>query len=165
MKSILFVCTGNTCRSSMAEGLFNDAVSKSENLNGKFRAYSAGLAAYEGEFANPKALKVLRDHFNIDIKSHRARRIAQSDVEDALLILTMTRNHKDAVIHMFPGAKDKTYTLKEFISDTEFEKASEDYNFSMDIPDPYGMPEEVYKRCAFEINDAVLKLIEKLKEY
>lgn len=164
MKKVLFVCTGNTCRSSMAEGLFNYAVENMADGSYKgFRAFSAGISAFDQDCANPNAVKVLKDEYGIDISSHRARRITKSDVESAHIIFTMTRDHKDAVIGMFPEAKDKTYTLKEFVLENNISKESMEYNFALDIPDPYGMPEGVYKRCAREINDVVEKLILKLK--
>jgi len=58
MKKVLFVCTGNTCRSSMAEGLFNHAVENDKDGLKDFRAFSAGLSAFEDDWANPKAVKV-----------------------------------------------------------------------------------------------------------
>lgn len=165
MKTLLFVCTGNTCRSCMAEGIFNDAASKKENDIRHFKAYSAGLSAFEGDSANIKAIKVLTDCFGIDISSHRARRIQKSNIEDALIILTMTSEHRDQMARLYPQAQNKMHTLKEFVADIGAEKTSKDYRFQMDIPDPYGMSEEVYMKCAIEIKDAVDRLIMKLKEY
>jgi len=143
----------------MAEGLFNHAVENDKDGLKDFRAFSAGLSAFEDDWANPKAVKVLKEHYNVDISSHRARKITKSDVESSYIILTMTKEHKNAILKMFPGAADKTYTVKEYAYGDD---ANGDYN--MDISDPYGFPEDVYKTCAGEIKDALDRIIMKLKK-
>jgi protein-tyrosine-phosphatase len=148
----------------MAEGIFNNMVEKS-GKGKRYKAFSAGLSAFDGDCANPKAVKVLDEHYTIDIKGHRARSITESSAENAYLILTMTKAHKDAVLHMFEQTRNKTYTLKEFIADKKVKENVGEYDFSFDIQDPYGMPELVYIRCAEEIKDAVESLIAKLEKF
>lgn len=157
MKNILFVCTGNTCRSPMAEGIFNHAVLNEEKLEG-IKASSAGISAFSGDDANPKAQKAVKELFGIDIKSHRARTISKEDLEKADIILTMTKGHKEIILSFMPGVKSKIWTLKEYVSE---DKKSND---NLDIQDPYGMDEEVYKNCAKELKLFIDKLIEKLKK-
>ncbi|HOM03530.1 MAG TPA: low molecular weight protein arginine phosphatase [Acetivibrio sp.] len=168
MKKVLFVCTGNTCRSSMAEGLFNHIVENGKEDLKDFRAFSAGISAFENDCANPRAIKVLKEEYNVDISSHKARRISKSDVESAYIILTMTEEHKNAVLRMFPGAADKTYTIKEYAygddENGDFMGHEHNRRHNMDISDPYGFPEEVYKICAKEIKDALDRIIIKFKE-
>jgi len=99
----------------MAEGLFNHAVENDKDglkISGLF----GGLSAFEDDWANPKAVKVLKEHYNVDISSHRARKITKSDVESSYIILTMTKEHKNAILKMFPGAADKTYTVKDTLT-------------------------------------------------
>lgn len=156
MKKVLFVCTGNTCRSIMVEGIFNNAVIK-EAME-QFRAYSAGVSAYDGACASKNALSVLKD-WNIDISYHLSKRITAEEVGSAFLILTMTREHKRVLLELFPEARRKTYTLKEFA----YEDNKNITDFSADISDPYGASEEVYRKCAMEIREAVYKVIEKLR--
>ncbi|HQA56596.1 MAG TPA: low molecular weight protein arginine phosphatase [Acetivibrio sp.] len=163
MRKILFVCTGNTCRSSMAEGLFNHIAKNGVDGMEDYTALSAGIFAFEGDGANPKAIKVLKEGYGIDISSHRARRIKKSDVEDAHIILTMTKDHKNTLVGIFPEAKDKTWTLKEYASGKKSGENTQD-SFEWDIPDPYGMPEEVYERCALTLKEAIDRLILRLKE-
>ncbi len=158
MKHILFVCTGNTCRSSMAEGIFKAVVGKDDKLRGKYTVSSAGVSAYPGDSASGHSIKVLKDEWDIDISTHRSSPMNAEAVRGSDLILTMTRSHKDAVLSQFPEAAHKTYTLKEFASEQAPDRQIQDYNYMLDILDPYGMPLHIYRKCAYEIKDSVDKL-------
>jgi len=160
---IMFVCTGNTCRSSMAEGLFRRAVENDSELRKTVTVSSAGLAAFDGDPASENAIRVLSNYYNADISSHSSKMITKEDIDRAYLVLTMTRSHKKALLSMYPGAHGKVFTLKEFTSKKP-EPGMEEYDFTLDIADPYGMPEEVYNRCARDINSAVERLAEMIKD-
>lgn len=146
---VLFVCTGNTCRSAMAEGLFNALARSAEK---EFKAKSAGIFAIDGYPASDEAIKALKEDYDIDISGHTSKSINHEDVREADLILTMTESHKHTIIKRYPEYSDKIFTLKEYIG------------LSGDISDPYGMGIDVYKKTARELNDAISMVIEKLSK-
>ena len=152
MKTILLICTGNTCRSSMAEAILKDMLRNSETITEDIRVLSAGIWAIEGQGASPHSIEVLKNK-NIDLSNHRSRPLTRELIEESDLILTMTGNHKRQILNAMPKAKDKVFTLKEF--------AEED---NLDISDPYGQSIEVYSSTAEEIEKALKKVISKLAE-
>lgn len=138
---ILFVCTGNTCRSPMAEAIFNHL-----HTEAAF-ARSAGLAAFEGSRAAGNTLKVLDE--NKIRKNHRARQVGEQDVLAADYIFTMTQGHKVMLMDLYPAAADKIFTLKEFVNG----KGSDP-----DIRDPFGGDVAVYRDTFRELEELILRL-------
>ncbi|MDD3839517.1 MAG: protein tyrosine phosphatase [Clostridia bacterium] len=113
MKTILFVCTGNTCRSSMAEALFRDMFVQAGKDTQGIQVVSAGISAVPGEKASPQAICVMKE-MGIDISEHRSTKLTKRLVDRADLIFTMTMAHKDNVLRVYPEAEGKVFTLKEY---------------------------------------------------
>ncbi|MDD6214373.1 MAG: low molecular weight protein arginine phosphatase [Firmicutes bacterium] len=141
--NILFVCTGNTCRSPMAAALFNKIAVK-RNLD--VRIESAGIFANEGEPASTEAVVAMKK-YGIDLLGHHSQSINTELLEKCDLILTMTTAHKMLIE---PSAQGKTFTLNEYAGMDE------------DIQDPYGGDVEEYERCAEQIYSALLKVADRI---
>ncbi|MDK2798811.1 MAG: protein arginine phosphatase [Clostridiales bacterium] len=153
IKKILFVCTGNTCRSSMAEGLFKKMLE--DNGIKDIEVTSAGTAVFFPSGASKHAVEVMKEK-GIDLSVHQSKQINDEMIEQADLILTMTVNHQQQLLRICPQAADKIFTLKEFAYGIE------DIDVP-DISDPFGLPKEYYEQCAKEIYLSLVKVIEKIK--
>lgn len=145
--NILFVCTGNTCRSPMAQALLEE-MAKEKKLDIKVK--SAGVFALDGQVASINAIEVLKKE-RIDLTNHRARIVYRDLLEEADLILTMGKSHKDLLISKFDFIKGKIYTLKEYA-----------YGKEEDIEDPFGGNINVYDKAKEEIKEALKVTIKKL---
>lgn len=151
VKRIIFVCTGNTCRSPMAEAIFRDIIVE-KGIDKNFEVSSAGIYSFEGDPASYQAIEVMKKEFGIDLKTHRAKIIDDSDIEKADIILTMTKHHRDMIIDIYPEASEKVHILKEFAGIKE----------DTDVIDPFGQDYDTYKSCANEIEELLVEILERL---
>ncbi len=113
-KKILFVCTGNTCRSPMAEHLLKEKLRKMKIDD--IEVESAGLSAFFPQKASKNAILVMNE-LGIDISSHVSRLINEEMIKESNLILTMERYRKEVITKMYPVVMDKVFTLKEYVLD------------------------------------------------
>jgi len=137
MTKLLFVCTGNTCRSPMAEGIFN-VYAAAEHLNAS--AESAGIMVTGAAPACDNAILTAAE-YGADLSSHRARRINESMIDACDAVLCMTYGHQSVLERMFPQYAEKIMCLS-----------------SEDIADPYGGDLKLYRQTAEQIDAAIRKL-------
>lgn len=134
MSTILLVCTGNLCRSPMAEGLLRQRLAD-EGLADRHRVFSAGVWAVDGHPASENAVAVMAER-GIDIGDHVAHTINAGDVAEADLILVMSRDHARMIHNTWPQYDWKIHRLSEMAGKRQ------------DVDDPYGGPIEEYRACA-----------------
>ena len=133
MKKVMFVCTGNTCRSPMAEYFLKDLIKKAEITD--IKVTSAGLKAEEGSVINPKATKALKS-YGITVRRFKPKRTTSELCSKQNAIICMTQNQKKYFVGF-----NNVYTIDELTSIGE-------------ISDPYGLEQSVYDECAKQLKSA-----------
>lgn len=147
---VVFVCTGNTCRSSMAEAMARNWLRINAPQNVDTQVTSAGLAVFSGSPASRQAIEVMAER-GLDLSYHRARQFSGELMEQADIIFTATENHRRALVAMFPGAAAKIHVLAEFAGRAGF-----------DISDPFGQSVDVYRKCAVQMEELIDRALNKL---
>ena len=147
---IVFVCTGNTCRSPMAEMICRKLLA--ERLNCPLDqleehgiiVLSAGISAMMGSRASPEGVQVLKDQYGLDLSNHVSQPLSEQMIRQADHLLVMTRGHRHVILTEYPDAADRTRLLCRDESD---------------VSDPIGGPLEFYQRCAQQIETALREWI------
>ncbi|MFL6596172.1 MAG: serine hydroxymethyltransferase [Chthoniobacterales bacterium] len=142
MKNVLFVCTGNICRSPMAEGLFRQMIGNRKDIT----TASAGVHAVRGQAPSVFAVQVLKDE-GVDISGIRSQPLTATLVDRATHIFAMTGAHLESIHMLFPQASEKAFLLREF--------EEPGTTVWRDVPDPIGCGRDVYLLCAETIKNAL----------
>lgn len=144
---VLFVCTANTCRSPIAEEIFNKL-----NYNTDLSAKSAGITIVPGSLVTENSAQLIKKELNIDITNREAIQLNENMVKIADIILTMTNYGKDFIKSNYPNYKHKIFSICEYAG------------VMGEITDPYGSTISVYQKIYKELEEIMPLIISKLKK-
>ena len=184
MARVLLLCTGNICRSPIAEGFLRQMLA--DRGIGGVEVESAGVSGLDGYPAMPEAVTALIER-HVDISPHLARRLERRMAESADLVVTMSSSHREALVRMAPAAAGRTFTLKELVhllgqredasprggpgdrigaaaaaADNLRRAGAADDLVDEDIPDPLGLGQEAFRAVAWQIEVLTERLVEEL---
>ncbi len=149
---ILFVCSGNSCRSPIAEGLMK--IKAPEKFRDRVRVASAGTLGLDGHSATDFAIQAAGE-LGADISRHRSQGVNQDLVRNADIIFAMAREHKDYLEREFPEVRDNVFLLRTF--DRPPQETADD-----SIDDPIGRSLSVYRQCAALIDSELNRILPRL---
>jgi protein-tyrosine-phosphatase len=151
--NILIICTGNTCRSPLAEGILKSILQERGIVN--VHVSSAGIGAMNGMMATPYAIEAARN-WNVDISNHQARQLTRELIEQSDLILAMASEHVETVLKKAPNAGKKTFMLKAF--PTPYSSPQER------IQDPIGGTLDEYNQTFLELDEILRRIVNRIIE-
>ena len=183
MAHVLVICTGNICRSPLAEGFLRSALERRFDADVP-TVDSAGTQGWEGSPAQAGSILAARER-EVDIEGHVARRVTRSHVEGADLVLTMAGEHRDELADAIPQAASRIFTLKELVRllqalPTPEQAPAQSLGMRLgeaddlrrggfpgnpqdeDVADPLGQPQETYRAVAWELDDWIHRLVDGL---
>ena len=146
---ILFVCTGNSCRSVMAEYVLKSMTAHRDDVE----ILSAGTSVFFRTSASAETISVLREE-GIDAAEHLSQPLTSIMLKKSDLIIAMTRSHREQILERVPEVEKRVYLLKEFVN------IPPGLHIDLDVPDPIGRSHQAYKECLAIIKEAVHKIVE-----
>ncbi len=150
--NIMFVCTGNTCRSPMAEAALRKLI-KDSGVD-DIEVYSSGAGAFDGQPASRFAVEVVK-LWDVDLSAHRSQALTKSLIDQSDLILALAATHYNTILGISPEAFDRTYLLKSF---------PEPGDDGEGVMDPIGMPLTVYNEVFLDITTELELLLPRALE-
>ena len=158
MIRVLLVCTGNTCRSPMAEELLDDAIGRSTMLAGKVKCKSAGTFACEGAEATDEAKQVMEE-YGLNLEKHRATQFDLEMAEKYDILLAMSSIVYEQMETLAPDYVDKMHTLLGYAECLDGERTEEKFT----VLDPFDEELDEYRACAKQLNDTAQKMVKRLE--
>lgn len=150
IRRVLLVCSGNTCRSPMAEALMRDLWQKAAP-GWDLEISSAGTAAIPGDVASTHAVSAMQSR-GLDLTPHRSRKVADQPLPEYDLILTMTSRHKEHLVSKWPTLSGKVYTLGEYAGNAG------------DVSDPFGGTLRDYETTAAALTATLQIIIDRIRK-
>lgn len=145
MKKILLVCSGNTCRSPMAQAMLQQMLRNTHNK--EITVKSAGLYTSDGLPAS-EAARLVMEEMGLDLSGHTSQKVNEALMAETELVLTMTEEQRQNLAAAFPQKRQQIFTLGEFSGQP-----------GGDIDDPYGMDLEKYRKVSQELEEILIRVL------